>query len=418
MRFPVAGGRLHYFGIIEQLLDDVELALDAEGAKIDIQIDFTRLDARSAVDASQAGQRVLNLVDGVLLRALEGQIQIEDHLLLWSALQKEVARDVRANLLDQVPQRDEIAGALAELHLFSAALDPNQLHEDHLEEVGSVTQTLEDGLHTLHVTVVIGTPDIDGRVEPAGGLIAMVCDVRQEIGVGPVALHQNAIFIVAETAGGDPDRTLAPIEKLLGFQRLEHRVDRARIVEAAFGRERVELDAERAQILFLFGHQTIESMVPHELALFRAPHRTYAFAELTLDLSSQLGHVLAVVAALRYRLIFAPELQVSRCDRVDQLLDLSARIIHVELAVHIVARTRQQARDRVPDRGPTTVPDVEGAGRVGRDELDVDPAARARGRASVLVVLLRDLPQAFAQELRADREVDESGSRDLSLLQA
>ena len=74
--------------------------------------------------------------------------------------------------------------------------------------------------------------------------------------------------------------------------------------------------------------------------------------------------------------------------RAAEALHLGARVVDVELAGDRRAAGEEQPRDRVAERRPAGVADVEGAGRVGADELDVDRVAalavvRAEGGAGI-----------------------------------
>ena len=59
---------------------------------------------------------------------------------------------------------------------------------------------------------------------------------------------------------------------------------------------------------------------------------------------------------------------------VDEAIDLGAVVIEVVLAHHRGALGGQQPTQRITDSGPPGTADVDRAGRVGRDELEVDVA--------------------------------------------
>src|SRR6185369_3215164 len=63
-------------------------------------------------------------------------------------------------------------------------------------------------------------------------------------------------------------------------------------------------------------------------------------------------------------------------NRRAQVPDLRPRIVEVILAGDLLPTGLEYAAEHVADEGPARVPDMQGSGRVGRDELDVDGAGR------------------------------------------
>ena len=87
-----------------------------------------------AEDAAHPGVRHLHVEDRVLVGLALGQVEVEVELRVPAAHQEEVARGVRPDLVDQVAQRDELAGPLRHLHLVAAPQHLHQLHQRHVEE--------------------------------------------------------------------------------------------------------------------------------------------------------------------------------------------------------------------------------------------------------------------------------------------
>ena len=134
-------------------------------------------------------------------------------------------------------------------------------------------------------------------------------------------------------------------------------------------------------------------------------------AELGVQLRGHVDEVLALVAVLG-RLLAA----VARVERVAELVELRARVVQVVLAVHLGALRGEQVRDRVADRDPAPAAGVQRAGRVGRDELEVDRAGRrapssGRSRSPAVDDVTHDVVQPRGRE----EEVEEAGARDLDL---
>ena len=88
------------------------------------------------------------------------------------------------------------------------------------------------------------------------------------------------------------------------------------------------------------------------------------------DLGGDVADVVAGVAVVGRRLALG-----GRDQRVGEPVDLGAVVVEVVLADHVGALGGQQPAERVADGGPAGAADVDGPGRVGRDELEVDVRA-------------------------------------------
>ena len=126
-------------------------------------------------------------------------------------------------------------------------------------------------------------------------------------------------------------------------------------------------------------------------------------------LCGQLGHVFALVTVICDGLAAAAGEQArSEC------ADLAAGVVHVVLAIHVPARTRHHPGEGVPVRTPPAVADVERAGRVGRDELDLNPLAVPEiGARVVLLPFGDDLDEGVVEPARRESQVDEARARNL-----
>ena len=102
-------------------------------------------------------------------------------------------------------------------------------------------------------------------------------------------------------------------------------------------------------------------------------------------------------------------------DRLAEALHLHAAVVDVELAGHDGALRGQHPGDRVADRGPAGVAQVDRTGRVGRDELDVDPAAVLGGALAVVRALDDDPGGDLALAGGLERDVDEPRTGDLGV---
>ena len=84
---------------------------------------------------------------------------------------EEPARGVHADVVEQVVERDDRAGALRHLHALAALDEVDELHDHELEALGVAAERLPGGLHARHVAVVVGAPDVDRAVVAALELV-------------------------------------------------------------------------------------------------------------------------------------------------------------------------------------------------------------------------------------------------------
>jgi hypothetical protein len=161
----------------------------------------------------------------------------------------------------------------------------------------------------------------------------------------------------------------------------------------------LDVDAELVQrLLHALDHQ-IDAAARDDLARRRGRIR---------DRRGQLDDVLALVAVLRHLLAARP-----RLDRLAELVDLGAVVVHVELALDRMARERQQARDRVAIGGVAGMADVHRPGRIGRDELDQNALALRRRPPAPLVAGSEHVSGRRDVPAVGEEDVQEPGAGDL-----
>jgi hypothetical protein len=101
------------------------------------------------------------------------------------------------------------------------------------------------------------------------------------------------------------------------------------------------------------------------------------------DGASHLPHIVALIRVLGKRHRQPVQLEVSQPGGQRQDVHLPARIVHVVFALDEESRGIQQVGQARAERGAAAVADVQWAGRVGRDELDLNPLATPIGNASI-----------------------------------
>ena len=285
---------------------------------------------------------------------------------------------------------------------------PHQLHqlaEQHLGLAGGEAEGLHPRLQRLHLAVVVGAPDVDEVLPPALELVAVVRDVVAEIGGGAVGLHQHAVTLVAEVGGPQPGGATLVEHDAAGPEVVEHAPDVARLVQRAFGEPGVEVHAETPEVVLEALHRVPVPPLPGLLL----GHRV---AELAPHPFGHVDDVLALVAVLRRRLP-----AVAGDQRGGEGVELVPGVVQVVLAVHDGALGRQEVGEGIAHRHPTPAARVQGAGGVGRHELEVD--AEAVERVPVTVALARggDREEHLVQPRGRQVQVQEPGTRDLDPLQ-
>ena len=83
-------------------------------------------------------------------------------------------------------------------------IETHELHEDDGDIVAVVAQRRHRALETGDVAMVVGAPDVDQTLVAALKFIAMVSDVRSEIGWRAVGAYQDLVLFLAPVGGAQP----------------------------------------------------------------------------------------------------------------------------------------------------------------------------------------------------------------------
>ena len=267
---------------------------------------------------------------------------------------------------------DEVAAALGHRGALPALDDVHELEQRHDQAVRVGALRRDDGLEAHDVAVVVGAEDVDELVEAAVQLVPVVGDVGGEVGRLAAGLHERAVLLVArELRGAQPQRALALVGEAVGDQLLARPVPGARraLVERALEEPVVEADAVAVQRLADLRHQDLDAGRGELLGrLLRGAG----------DLLGHHGDVRALVAVLR-RLLAAGAGE----DRLAEAADLAAAVVEVVLPLDGVARELEDPGEGVAERGVAAGRGGQRAGRVGGDELHLDPLALLAGAVAV-----------------------------------
>ena len=245
------------------------------------------------------------------------------------------------------------------------------------------------------------------RSKPRRPLVEVVRRVAGEVGQLAVGPDQHPVLVVAEVGGAHPDRTVGVEHVALAAQLLQAVGHGGVGVQRPLREPDVEVGAEGVERRLL-----LRELDP----VAGLPERDRPFIVGQVEDARLLGeHLLrdvvdvrALVAVLRHRLALRPGL-----DRGAELVHLRPAVVDVELPLHAGTGRVEHPGQRVADRGPPGVAEVQRPGRVGRDELDVDPLAGER----VVAAVRRPGREHVCRDLSLgpgrDRDVEEPRPRDV-----
>ncbi len=108
------------------------------------------------------------------------------------------------------------AGALAHPYRLSIANQVDHLSDGDLEgQVGIVAEAGGHGAHAADVAVVVGTEHDHEAVEAPLALVEVVGAVGGEVGPVAVGLTDDAVLVVAEVGGAQPDGAILLVDVAL-----------------------------------------------------------------------------------------------------------------------------------------------------------------------------------------------------------
>ena len=243
------------------------------------------------------------------------------------------------------------------------------------------------------------------RSKPALPLVQVVRQVAGEVRGLAVAADHHPVAVVAELGRAQPLRAVLLEHPALLAQPLDRALDRARGVHVVLVEVHVEVDAEVVQLALDLAEHQVDALAPEDLLRVVLLQRVRHPGE---HLGGDLVDVRAAVAVLRHRLALRAGEQRAR-----EPVDLRAVVVEVVLPRHLGAGGLQHPRERVADRRPAHPADVDRAGRVGGDELEVDLLAHLAGAGAVGGARLDHGARELARGRRVDGDVEEAGAGDV-----
>ena len=250
--------------------------------------------------------------------------------------------------------------------------------------------------------MMIGAEHVQQVFKAALELVEHVRDIGGEIRARAIFAHHHAVLFVAERGAAKPQRAILQV-RVAGLLELRQRsIDRAVLVQAALGKPGVEMHAELAEVIADVAKDVLEREVQHPpqaldaeqragardqridvqilvaaLRLIRrqiAKHLGRASRQLAADRRIQaLGdrdNVVAAIAIGRKDKLFAAQPQILQPGAGREDVHLAAGVINVVLALDLVADGGEQVSERRAESCMPPMTDVQGSGRIGRDEFD------------------------------------------------
>src|SRR5579859_4615156 len=144
-------------GELDEALDELALL----GRQIGGRIGADRSVARVPHDPGDPGRDVLDVVDGVLLRLLGGEVDVDLDRLVVASRDEVPARRVDADLVDELVERHDVTCALRHLGELPGPDQVDELVQEHLDAVGVVAEHAGDGRVPVARAVVVGAEDVD-----------------------------------------------------------------------------------------------------------------------------------------------------------------------------------------------------------------------------------------------------------------
>ena len=372
---------------------------------------------RHPEDAADPGMGVLDVIDGIFVRLPLGQLQIEIEVAVGTPHQEVVARRILADLVDDLAKGDELPGAGGHGHRFAVPKEADELHQDHLQGLLLMPERLHRGGHPRNVPVVVGSPDVDHRLETPQELVPVVGDVGGEIGRGPVLPDDDPVLLIPEGGRPEPECFSFPIDETLLFQLTEELFDAFVPVKIPFAEVEVEHDAEGPQVLFDPFQDGARGIIGEKC---RDLGRVLGQVSLPVPLEQfrgQVADVIPPVAALGELRRLAQQFPVAQQNRFSQVAHLVSRIVDVIFTENLIADGRKDVRHDVAHDRPARMADMERSRGVGADELHLDPPSFSQIRRPVAIPLPPDGIEERGQSLLPDKKVQKPGTGDLHLLQ-
>ena len=251
--------------------------------------------------------------------------------------------------------------------MFAVLDKVHQLPNHDLDLLGPVPQDLSDSLESSYVAAMVCAKHIDGyvrRVLRTSHFIAEIRNISSNIGVITIRFNDHPVFIIAVVGGAHPPRALGFKKLTILFHLLNDAVGLARFKYRVFVEEDIKVGTETVQRLFNLCEHKLGSDFTENFCGVFGVERVWALGE---NLIFDIGNIGARIAVFRGRLSLGGGKK-----RVYEPINLSAVIVEIVFAHHICALGFEDIGERVAHGRPAGAAQVDGAGGVSRNELEVN----------------------------------------------
>ena len=419
VRRAVTGRRRDFLRIIAEFADQVQLKARRQagqvgpGRTVESDSGFGHL----AEDAGDPGVRVLHIVHRVFVRMRFGQVQVKVQLAVERAHDEEIPRRVPADFFDEFAERDALAGPFGHLDQLTALVQRHHLQDQHFQPPGVVAQSSHGGFHAGDVAMVVGAPDVDDFFEAAAEFVVVIGDVGGEVSGNAVVPDNDPVLVVAEIGAAQPERTVLVISVAL-FPQLRagggHRIIGE---QRTLAEPDVEGHAEGFQVFLQRRQFFLQGDLFEDLAPLGGTDQQIATAGVVDDPLGGVDDIFAVVAVFRELHSLSQELQIAGFHRSRQIVDLVAGVVDVEFFLDVVAGGAHQVGQGTAEGRAAAVSDMQRAGRVGADELNLDLLPAAGLGVTVSGAGVEDFLQQLMEPVRFQIKIDKTRSGDFRAVQ-
>src|SRR5437879_5325281 len=322
---------------------------------------------------------VLHVVDGVLVRLLHRELEIEIELPVGARLQEEVPRRVLTDRLDDLLEQQELSSPPSHPLEHALVQEAHVLVEDHLELLEQA-ERLHRRAHLDQVVVRVRPPDVDLLVEaPFPQRLDVVRDVLAEIAWLAVRTNEDPAFLVIDRlARLEPDRAVLVVDLAERAQLRERLLEIARPHHLGLREPRVVADAEHRGHAPRITEDPLDTERCETLGLLLQRKLRPFVAVARLDLGRDVLHVLGWIRIGGYLDRLALELAITDRDGATEGVELRPGVLDVVLPLDGRARELEDRREHVAERTAARVRDRERPGGIRGNELNLHPLAGER----------------------------------------
>ena len=255
--------------------------------------------------------------------------------------------------------------------------------------------------------MVVGTPDIDDPIESALELVAVIGDVRSDVGVFPVRLDQHSILLVAKIGGPEPDSPLVLKDVSALTQQIDRASDISALMKAGLAEPDIKRDSSQFERLLDIAHRPLQAPLPDTVPPIRYVRK--GVAEVSQQLISPFRYVRTVVTVLRELCVPPETLEIERFEAGRITVHLDSSIVVVILPAYRVTGVVERPGDNIPDHSSAAMSDVERSVGIRRHEFDLDPLFALWVAPGMARTLNSGYTQHFEVPAGCEGEVDKAG---------